>query len=237
MADLPHFPVDLCHVRPVDGTFQRIGHDSEIQKRISEIGVIEPSLLPALRHIRRQAHSPVFSGDASDIVSHILRESFLSVCESKEQASFHVLVSTYIEEAPQRRVIHIIKAQHQVRLLRVRQTEYGREACLALHHLTGRFPRCLPVFKYIREAFPILGHVAEYLERHFRQDAERPFASHHDLVQVRARRLPRIAACLYRSARCRILLPHDDIGNTAIIGTVLSCAPRHDPSSDAAVFK
>ena len=72
MADLPHFPVYLCHIGPVDRTFQGIGHNAEVQQGIPQIGIVKTPLLPALRHKRGQAHGLILTCDSADIFCHIL---------------------------------------------------------------------------------------------------------------------------------------------------------------------
>ena len=237
VADLAHVGVHLLHVRPVDRALERVGRDAEVHERVAQVGVVEAALLPAAGDVAGERHAAVTERDLCNVARDVAAVALLAVGKAEEEAALHVLVAELVEQRLQRRLIDVVELEHEVGLLRVGQTEHGRVAAFALHHLAGGLHGLVPRLEDVGEALAVLRHPAEDAQRDLRQHAERALGAHHDLVQVRAGGLAGVVAGLDRADGRSVLLAEDDVGDRAVIRAVLARAARDRPAADARILE
>ena len=237
VADLAHVGVHLLHVRPVDRALERVGRDAEVHERVAQVGVVEAALFPAAGDVAGQRHAAVFERNFCDVARDVAAVALLTVGKAEEEAALHVLVAELVEQRLQRRLVDVVELEHEVGLFRVGQTEHGRVAALALHHLAGGLHGRVPRLEDVGESLAVLRHPAEDAQRDLGQHAERALGAHHDLVQVRAGGLAGVVAGLDGADGRGVLLAEDDVGDGAVIRAVLARAARDRPAADARILE
>ena len=233
---LSHVEVHLRHIVPVDRAFQRVDDDTVVLDGVAEVRIGESAVLPRGSDVTCERHGVVLVRDLADVLHDVALQAVLAVREAEQQAAPVGLEALRGEKRIERRLRDAVHVHHHIRLLRVGEPEHGRIAELALHYLAHRRHAVLPCREHIRE-FAVFSGLFEHFKRHLRQNAVRPFAAHHDLVDVGTGGFSRRGIGAYPAYRGDVLLAQHEIRGAAVVGGVLTAAARHYPAAHTAVLE
>ena len=84
VAVFTHKLMDVLHLAPGDGAFERIGHNAEVLHSIAQIRIVEASLFPSGSNNARKTHSTVLFADALYVLRNVFAEALFAVGEAEE---------------------------------------------------------------------------------------------------------------------------------------------------------
>ena len=171
------------------------------------------------------------------LLCDVLAEVLLALAPAEHKYALAVLVALCGEHFVNDGVGNAVEAECHGGLLGVGETEYRREAELALHYLTRCVETVLPILENIGELLAVLGHILENSEGNVSEDTEGSLAAHHYLIDRGAGCISRELVALDDAHGSDIFLAYDDVLDLAVIARVLTCAAGDSPAADGGILE